>query len=245
MPEILKYGLNIDKEQVPAHVAIILDGNGRWAKLRNLPRTEGHRRGVNNLERIMEAARELHVKVLTLYVFSKENWGRPKKEVDFLMGLVRDFIKRELQKFKKKGIRLIQSGDMNGVPSNTAKSLKNAFRETEDNKDFIMNIAFNYGSRQEILRAVNGIINNYRAGKLKKQKINEKDFKNHLYHPELPDPELMIRTSGELRISNFLTWQMAYTEFYFTKILWPDFGKKEFYKAVYEYQRRSRRFGGI
>lgn len=227
-------------QNVPKHIAIIMDGNGRWAKKHNVPINLGHKAGSENVRKILNACKEFGVKIVTLYAFSKENWNRSRDEVQKLMSLLTFFIKNELSTFKKNGIKLIMSGDFKGVPTNVKLLIKKAIRETKTNKEFILNIAFNYGGRQEIITAIKKIIPDIQKGRVV---LNEKNFAKYLYTKDLPDPDLLIRTSGEMRISNFLLWQIAYTEIYVTDTLWPDFSKNDLKKAILAFQKRERRFG--
>ncbi len=232
-------------QPVPVHIAIIMDGNGRWAKRRGLPRQFGHKAGVDTIRNVVQWANEIGVKVLTLYAFSTENWRRPKVEVDFLMRLPVDFLETELQKLLENNIKLQVLGEAAGLPANTQEAVYAATRKTANNSGLILNLAFNYGSRAEILRAVKIISQKTREGKISPEDVNEDIFQKHLYTGDLPDPDLLIRPSGELRLSNFLLWQLAYAEFWFSNTLWPDFSRDEFLCAVLAYQKRDRRFGGI
>ncbi len=223
----------------PQHVAIIMDGNGRWARKRGLPRSLGHRAGIKTVRKVIEAASELGIKYLTLYAFSTENWARPKTEIKALMSLLKEYISKEGETLKKNGIKLSIFGELSDLPEDVRAAVLKVVSETSQNRNLFLNIALNYGSRQEIIRAVNGII------KDGNEKIDEELFGRYLYTKDTPDPDLLIRTSGEYRISNFLLWQIAYSEIYITDKLWPDFGKKEFIEAINDYKRRARRFGGI
>ncbi len=235
----------IDLNKVPEHVAIIMDGNGRWASKRGLPRLEGHRAGVKSVRRIVEAAVQIGVKYLTLFVFSAENWKRPPKEVSGLMNLFNEMIEKELPNLKKNNIKLMAIGRLEELPVLTQESLKRAIDETEKNEGLVLILALNYGGRAEIVDAVEKLVQKALLGGERAKKLSEKIFSNYLYTSNLPYPDLLIRTSGEMRVSNFLLWQIAYTEFWFTPVLWPDFQKFHFYKAIYDYQRRRRRFGGL
>ncbi len=241
MPEILKE--RIDLSKVPKHIAIIMDGNGRWAKKHGKLRALGHKAGVLPVREVSEAGSELGVEYITLYAFSTENWNRPKAEVDALMTLLVSSIKKEIKDLKKNNIRLQAIGDLSSLPSISQKTLREAIAETADNDGLTLVLALSYGSRYEIVNAAKKL-----AVKLKNNEISEKDFtelalSNELYTSGIPDPELMIRTSGELRISNFLMWQLAYAELYFTDKLWPDIRKNDLYEAIYDFQNRERRFG--
>ena len=226
------------------HVAIIMDGNGRWAKAHHLPKIAGHRAGAKSVRQAIEGARELGVKVLTLYTFSTENWKRPKNEVQALFRLLEEYLDKEEAELNEKNIRFSVIGDIDGLPEAIRLKIKKVMGSTSKNTDLVLNLALNYGSRLEILRAARNIAKDAVGGKLDPDGIDEKLFSGYLYTSELPDPDLVIRTSGECRISNFLLWQIAYSELYITKKFWPDFTKGDFTKAVAEYQRRERRFGG-
>ncbi len=230
---------------VPGHIAIIMDGNGRWAKRRGLPRQFGHKAGIDTIRNVVRWADEIGVKILTLYAFSTENWHRPKLEVDFLMQLPVDFLETELKKLMENNIRLQVFGETTNLPPGTRQAVFAATQKTAHNTGFILNLAFNYGSRAEIIRAVQIIAREAREGSIDPDSIDERQFREHLYTGHLPDPDLLIRPSGELRISNFLLWQLAYTELWFSHTLWPDFSRKEFFQAIVDYQKRDRRFGGI
>lgn len=224
--------------KVPKHIAIIMDGNGRWAKRRGLPRYFGHREGAKTVERIIDYALELNIKYLTLFAFSTENWGRPKEEVDTIMSLLVEYINKKVPDLIKRDVRLKFMGRKDELPEMILKSVEEGEEKTKHCKKMHLIIALNYSGRAEIVDAVKNIL---KDGK----EINEENFKNYLYLPDIPDPDLLIRTSGEIRISNFMLWQLAYTELYFTEVLWPDFDKDEFLKALYDYQSRERRFGKV
>ncbi|MFA5146117.1 MAG: isoprenyl transferase [Candidatus Omnitrophota bacterium] len=225
------------------HVAIIMDGNGRWAERRHLPKLAGHRAGVKAAEQAIEGARELGIKVLTLYTFSTENWKRPKREIEGLFMLLDEYLDREADKFNKNNIRFSVIGRIDALPQATQVKLEKMIRSTKDNTGLILNLALNYGSRTEMIDAVRSIAADVAEGKTPIGSIDEKLFSRNLYTKDLPDPDLMIRTSGESRISNFLLWQLSYSELYFMKKLWPDFKKSDLKKAVSEYGTRERRFG--
>ncbi|GAB1401579.1 isoprenyl transferase [Elusimicrobiota bacterium] len=229
----------IDFLNLPKHIAIIMDGNGRWAQNRFLPRFIGHTNGVKTVKNIVELASSINIKVLTLYAFSTENWKRPKDEVFALMTLLGSYLKSELSSMIKNNISFRVLGDTSKLPEEIQNEIENVCKKTKDNTGLILNIALNYGSRQEILKAVKNIIDK------KIDNPTEQDISDNLYTGSLPDPDLLIRTSGEMRISNFLLWQIAYSEIYVTDVLWPDFSEEEFYKAIVEYQKRVRKFGGI
>lgn len=222
-----------------------MDGNGRWATRKGLPRIAGHREGVKSLKCIVRLCGDLEIRYITAYAFSSENWSRPENEVSSLMKLFYDTLASELEELHKNGVRIILLGDRDNIPEKVLKRFQEAEKITENNKKVILNIAFNYGSRQEIINAVKKIFISLNQGSIKAEEINEKTFTAFLYTKDLPDPDLLIRTSGEYRLSNFLLWQTAYSEFYFTKTLWPDFRENDFFKAILEYQKRSRRFGKI
>ncbi|MFH0947556.1 MAG: isoprenyl transferase [Elusimicrobiota bacterium] len=224
---------------IPKHIAIIMDGNGRWAKKRGLPRLYGHHAGMKSVREIVIAANDIGVGVLTLYAFSTENWNRPKSEIKGLFGLLKLFIKKELGRLHKNNVKVNIIGRLSELPIDIVKLVEEAMEKTSKNTGMILNIALNYGGRQEIVDAVNKIITDGTH-----KKVDEKIFEKYLYTTNLPSPDLIIRTSGESRISNFLLWQSAYSEFYMTSILWPDFKKKNLIEAIDEYQKRNRRFGG-
>lgn len=235
--------LSINKNNVPQHVAIIMDGNGRWAKKQGEDRIFGHHEGVNSVREVVEACGEIGVKYLTLYAFSTENWNRPKEEVDALMELLVSTISLETESLHKKGVKLQVIGDVQSLPPSCQNELQESINKTAGNTTVTLILALSYSSKWEITEAIKTIARQVQAGKLKPEEINSKMVDQHLNTNTYPDPELMIRTSGEHRISNFLLWQLAYAEFYFTDVLWPDFRKNEFYKAIIAYQNRERRFG--
>lgn len=231
----------IDPERIPVHVAIIMDGNGRWAKKKSLPRIEGHRRGSEVIEPLMDTALSVGIKIVSLYAFSTENWARPKSEIEGLWSLLEYFFKSKIEKIKQKGIRIKHSGSLKNLPSTSRKIISSAIEETKNNSNIILNFCLNYGGRQEIVYAVNNWLEKKRRG----EKLTIDTLDRYLYTSELQDVDLLIRTSGEFRISNFLLWQSAYAELVFLEVLWPDFKPYHLYKAIYEYQRRERRFGGL
>ena len=233
----------IDKSRVPQHVAIIMDGNGRWAKQRGNQRIFGHQNGVKAVRAATEAAGETGVKYLTLYAFSSENWNRPKSEVDALMGLLVETINSEIDTLIKNDIRLQTIGDTSALPVSVQEKLKDVINKTANCKTLTAILALSYGARFEIVEAAKKIAISAKNGKLDVDDLNPDVFSQYLDTANIPDPALMIRTSGEIRLSNFLLWQLAYAELYFTPVLWPDFNKDEFYKAIIEYQKRERRFG--
>ena len=235
----------INKENLPRHVAIIMDGNGRWAENNALHRVRGHQKGAESVRKIVTLSRNLGIEWLTLYAFSEENWKRPKHEVNALMKLLKRFLKGELKGMQENGIRLNTIGNTEKLPANTREVLLETIRQTSHNTNMVLTLALSYGGRQEILNAVQKIAHKVQKGEIKPTDITEERFSNSLYTRGMPDPDLLIRTSGEYRISNFLLWQISYSEIYITPTLWPDFGEKEFLKALTEYQRRDRRFGAI
>ncbi|MFH1784188.1 MAG: isoprenyl transferase [bacterium] len=236
----------IDKQKIPSHVAIIMDGNGRWAKKHGLPRILGHRKGVKRVKEVVEASNDIGIKVLTLYAFSTENWNRPKREIDALMKLLVVFLKGEIKNLMKNRIRMVYSGDITQFPEKSREVLMQVVQMTKNNERLILNLALNYGGRDEIVMAVNAIVEeSLRENQTVNKKITKENFEKYLYTASMPDPDLLIRTSGEVRISNFLLWQIAYTELYFTPVLWPDFSQRHFLEALVLYGKRQRRFGGI
>jgi undecaprenyl diphosphate synthase len=233
----------IDTGKLPSHIAIIMDGNGRWARQRNLDRVFGHQQGVSSVRNIIEAASELQIKFLTLYAFSTENWGRPNDEVSALMGIMVDSLNKETETLIKNNICLKTIGDVGRLAEDVRDRLFETIRLTAECSGLNLIVALSYSSRWEITEAARRISEEVSAGRLDAASFNERDFEQYLTTKGIPDPELMIRTSGELRISNFLLWQLAYTELYFTEKLWPDFGKDDFYNAIIDFQKRERRFG--
>ena len=229
--------------QIPNHLAIIMDGNGRWAEKRRLPRILGHRKGVETVQRVVDECLELGIGFLTLYAFSSENWGRPRKEVDALMGLLGNFLEKELGQLQQRGIRLVAIGELDRLPQATVEILRNIIKLTESNTTMVLNLALSYGSRDELTRAMRQIGRDIAAGNLQPDDLSEEDIEARLDTHDIPDPDLLIRTSGEMRVSNFLLWQIAYTELYFTKALWPDFSREELMQALQVYNSRQRRFG--
>lgn len=230
---------------IPVHIAIIMDGNGRWAKARGLARTQGHLEGVKRVNEIIEAASDMGVKVLTLYTFSTENWTRPEAEVSMLMQTMINVLGQKLKQLCEKNVQFRVSGRRIGVPSAVLETFDKVTAETAKNTGLVLNIAFNYGGRQEILDAVRSLAGDAREGKLSPNDITEQMFAMRLYTAGLPDPDLLIRTSGETRISNFLLWQLSYAEFYFTGKCWPEFTVDELNKAILDYAKRERRFGDV
>jgi undecaprenyl diphosphate synthase len=233
----------INPEKLPLHVAIIMDGNGRWAKKHGRDRAFGHHKGVDAVRTIVEAAAETGIRYLTLYTFSTENWNRPKEEVDALMHLFVETIEKEIPTLNKNDIRLTAIGDIDGLPELNRVKLISTMNQTKNNKKMVLTLALNYSGRWEIADAIRKILRDHRQSKISEEMIDEKRISTYLDTAYIPEPELVIRTSGEQRISNFLLWQIAYSELYFSPVLWPDFGKEDFYEAILEYQRRERRFG--
>ena len=229
------------KNKLPFHVAIIMDGNGRWARERGLPRIIGHKVGAESVREIIRTAKDIGIKYLTLFTFSTENWKRPEEEVNFLMDMLKQLLRDEVEELKRNGVRLRAMGRLDMLPQRVKEELEYAERETEMNKDLTVILALSYSGRAEIVDAVKKIIRKAPDPEY----VTEDTFGNFLYLPDVPEPDLMIRTSGEMRISNFMLWQLAYTELYFTKTLWPDFRREEFLKIIDDYTKRERRFGGI
>jgi len=236
----------IDPQRLPVHIAIIMDGNGRWASRRSLPRVAGHSAGVGPVRSTVESCARLGIQVLTLYAFSVENWKRPRAEVETLWRLLRFYLKKELPELQQNNIRLQAIGRLEALPPQVRAELESVVEATSHNGGLLVNLAINYGGRAEILDAVNGIIANARReGRLDSLYVDEEMFSSGLYTASSPDPDLLIRTSGEMRISNFLLWQIAYSELYVTETLWPDFNRTELLKAILDYQKRDRRYGGL
>ncbi len=229
----------------PNHIAVILDGNGRWAKQRGFSRTEGHKAGVENLEMLINECRDLDIKYLTLYVFSTENWKRPAFEVNNLMSLLNKYLTEKKDVLIKENVRLNIIGEIEKLPSKTVNLIKETIDQTKNNEKLILTLAVNYGARNEIITAIKILANDVLNGKIDVDSINENIFKNYLYTHNIPDPDLLIRTSGEYRLSNFLLWQCAYTEFWYTDVYWPDFKKKDLYEAIDNFSKRERRFGKV
>lgn len=234
-----------EKGPIPGHIAIIMDGNGRWASRRGLPRNAGHREGANTLKRIVMICDEIGIRYLTAYTFSTENWNRPKEEVDALMSLILEFLKRADEELAGKNVRIRVIGESNGLSEEIKREINRVVENTKGNTGITLLIALNYGSRTEIANAAARIAQEVKKGSLRPEEINEKMFSKYLYTSDVPDPDLVIRPSGELRISNFLLWQSSYSEFWYSNILWPDFSKRHLLEALTEYQKRNRRFGGL
>ena len=239
----MAYKEKIDMSRLPAHVAVIMDGNGRWAKQRGYDRIVGHQNGVTSVRETTEAAAEIGIQYLTLYAFSTENWGRPQQEVDALMELLVDNIKKETPTFHKNNIRFMTIGDTARMPANAQRRLRDCTDETAANTGLTLILALSYSSRWELTEAARQMGADVKNGTLDPETITEKTIGNYLTTKNIPDPDLLIRTSGEIRISNFLLWQIAYSELYFTETLWPDFKEEDLYKAIVDYQSRERRFG--
>ena len=237
--------MKIDRQKVPEHVAIIMDGNGRWATNKGLPRSFGHKQGVNVLKEIIKASKNLGCKVLTVYAFSTENWTRPTKEVNFLIDLFREVLKNEIKKIHEESTKIKFIGDLTPFPENLKKIISNSESLTKNNNKFLLNVCVNYGGRQEIVKVAKELALKSSSGEIKPSEIDEELFNSELLSRGINDPELLIRTSGEKRLSNFLLWQLAYSEIYISDVLWPEFNEYEFLKAIIDYQSRDRRFGGI
>ena len=233
------------KSSLPAHVAVIMDGNGRWAKQRNLPRIEGHRNGAESVRAVVRAAGEVGIKYLTLYAFSMENWTRPKEEVDTLMKYLDRYLRNEVGELQKNNVRLEVIGQIYRLPEFVQEQLKKTIALLHKNKGLTLVLALSYGGRTEIVEAVRDIAAKVKQGKLDPEEITEQVLAQHLYTKGIPDPDLLIRTSGEMRVSNFLLWQISYAELVVTSTLWPDFRKSQFFEALEEYARRHRRFGAV
>lgn len=238
-----EFKLNIDKNKIPEHIAIIMDGNGRWAKSKGKNRIFGHKNGVKSVRDVSEACAEIGVKYLTLYAFSTENWNRPKLEVNTLMSLLVTTIHKETSTLMKNNIRLLTIGDTKSLPEKVQKELNKTIEKTSSNNGLSLVLALSYSSRWEITNAVRDIANKVEKGQIKAHEITENIISEHLNTSNIPDPDLLIRTSGEIRISNFLLWQIAYSELIFTKKMWPEFEKNDFFEAIFEFQNRERRFG--
>jgi undecaprenyl diphosphate synthase len=233
------------REPIPAHIAIIMDGNGRWAARRGLPRNAGHREGANTLKRVVRNCDEIGIKYLTVYAFSTENWNRPKEEVEALMSLLLEFLRKADEELAGQNIRIRVIGESSGLSGEIKKEIVRITENTAGNTGLTLLIALNYGSRAEIVNAAARIAREVKRGSLNAEEIDEKLFSRYLYTADIPDPDLVIRPSGEHRISNFLLWQSSYSEFWYSDILWPDFSKRHLHEAIGEYQKRNRRFGGL
>ena len=229
--------------KIPTHIAIIMDGNARWARARKLPLQFGHKSGSENVRKIAENCIEIGVKNLTIYAFSSENWDRPKDEVSYLMKLLDEYLERETKPLMEQGVKIIISGNLEKLPESTKAKISEIENRTKDNQALTLNVAFSYGSRQEIIDAAKKIALEVSKGKISVDEIDEELFSQNLYRPEIPNPDLLIRTAGDQRLSNFLLWQLAYAEFYFTPTYWPDFDKKNLLQAIYDFNKRERRYG--
>lgn len=236
---------DLNQERLPKHVAVIMDGNGRWAKRQGLPRIIGHRRGVDALKELLRCCKDWGIPALTAYAFSTENWGRPLEEVDFLMTLFERVLRRELQEMIEENVQINFVGNLSALPPSLQAEIERSMAQTNHNRSIRFTVATNYGGRQEILQACRAIASQVQQGLLQPDQIDEALFESHLYTAKVGDPDLLIRTSGEMRLSNFLLWQLAYSELYITEALWPDFDRAEFHRALCEYQKRDRRFGKV
>jgi len=235
----------IDRKRLPKHIAIIMDGNGRWAQRRGMPRSLGHRAGVESLRNVVKLCSELGIQVLTCYAFSTENWKRPKDEVSFLMDLLVEYLEKEVEELHQNNVRINAIGRLVELPLKAQDALQRAFRKTEKNTGLVLNLALSYGGRSEITDAVIKIAKAVKNGELICSEINEQLVAQNLYTAGMPDPDLLVRPSGDFRISNFLLWQLAYTEFWLADVMWPDFRRIHLLQAIYDFQRRERRFGGL
>jgi undecaprenyl diphosphate synthase len=235
----------INQAQLPNHVAVIMDGNGRWAKQRGLPRIEGHRRGANALKEMLRYCKDLGVKTLTAYAFSTENWGRPTGEVNFLMSLFERLLQKELKEMEEEEVCINFIGDLTPLPHSLQQEMHRSMERTKNNQGVFFNVAINYGSRHEMINACKAIAEKVQQGELSAGSIDDQIISQHLYTAASPDPDLLIRTSGEMRLSNFMLWQLAYTEIYVTDTLWPDFNHEQFDRAIVAFQQRDRRFGKV
>ncbi len=236
---------DLDSQNLPTHVAVIMDGNGRWATQQKLPRIAGHRQGAKTLKELLRCCKDWGIKILTAYAFSTENWRRPTEEVDFLMLLFEKMLRRELGEMHREGVRINFIGDLTELPKSLQNGMQRSMLETSNNNDVQFNVAVNYGSRKEIISACRQVAELVEKGEIKPENIDEDLITKSLYTADIPAPDLLIRTSGEKRLSNFLLWQMAYSEMYFTDILWPDFDREAFKEAILSYQNRERRFGKV
>ncbi|MEM7712450.1 MAG: isoprenyl transferase [Cyanobacteria bacterium P01_A01_bin.68] len=236
---------DLNSQNLPTHVAVIMDGNGRWATQQKLPRIAGHRQGAKTLKELLRCCKDWGIKILTAYAFSTENWRRPTEEVDFLMLLFEKMLRRELGEMHREGVRINFIGDLTELPKSLQNGMQRSMLETSNNNDVQFNVAVNYGSRKEIISACRQVAELVEKGEIKPENIDEDLITKNLYTADIPAPDLLIRTSGEKRLSNFLLWQMAYSEMYFTDILWPDFDREAFKEAILSYQNRERRFGKV
>jgi undecaprenyl diphosphate synthase len=236
---------DLDAKRLPQHIAVIMDGNGRWAQRRHLPRIAGHRAGVQSARTIIETCARLNIPALTLYAFSMENWRRPKAEIDFLMRLLREYLRKELPVIHRNNIRLLVIGRSDQLPAAVRADVERAMEQTAENSGMKLAVALNYGGRAELVDAFNRILDRVRNNGLVNARVDEEMISQHLYTAGLPDPDLLIRTSGEMRVSNFLLWQIAYAEIYVTETLWPDFTRTQLFEALLDFQKRERRYGGL
>jgi undecaprenyl diphosphate synthase len=241
IPEEIK----LDYQKIPKHIAIIMDGNGRWAKERNLPRTMGHKAGVETIRPIVKECSRLGVRYLTLYAFSTENWKRPQDEVDAIMNLLVQYLEKEFEELNKNNVVINSIGETNKLPEQCRKELDKAYEKTKNNTGLTLNLALNYGGRDDLLHAFKGIVKDIHEGKINESEVDEQTIADHLFTAGMPDPDIIIRPSGELRLSNFLLWQCAYSELWFSDINWPDFKKEDLQKAILDFQMRDRRFGKV
>ena len=244
-PIVLELPPDLKQERLPKHVAVIMDGNGRWAKRQGLPRIMGHKRGVDALKDLLRCCRDWGVQALTAYAFSTENWGRPLEEVEFLMTLFERVLRKELREMMQEDVQIRFVGNLNALPRSLQAEISRSMADTQNNRGIKFTVATNYGGRQEILAATKAIALQVQQGLVQPDQIDEALFESHLYTSGICDPDLLIRTSGEMRISNFLLWQLAYAEIYITETLWPDFDRSEFHRALCSYQERDRRFGKV
>ncbi|MFE8695151.1 isoprenyl transferase [Cytobacillus sp. FJAT-53684] len=243
--ELRERMLKIQEHPIPSHIAIIMDGNGRWASKRALPRIAGHHEGMKVVRKITKLANEVGVKTLTLYAFSTENWKRPKLEVDYIMKLPEEFLGSFLPELVEENVKVQMMGDKNMLPPHTKAAIEKAINDTKQNTGLLLNFALNYGSRTEIIEGIKEVLNDCKSGIINENELNEETFSSYLMTKGLSDPDLLIRTSGEIRLSNFMLWQLAYTEFWFTDVLWPDFEGDHLIEAIEVFQNRQRRFGGV
>lgn len=244
-PIVLQLPTDLKRERLPKHVAVIMDGNGRWAKHRGLPRIMGHKRGVDALKDLLRCCKDWGIQALTAYAFSTENWGRPLEEVDFLMTLFERVLRLELREMVQENVQIRFVGNLSALPRSLQVEISRSMADTQHNRDIQFTVATNYGGRQEIMQATRAIAHQIKQGLVQPEEIDEALFESHLYTAGICDPDLLIRTSGEMRISNFLLWQLAYAEIYITETLWPDFDRSEFHRALCSYQERDRRFGKV
>ncbi|AFY52773.1 Undecaprenyl pyrophosphate synthetase [Rivularia sp. PCC 7116] len=240
-----KLPADLNSQNLPRHVAVIMDGNGRWATQQKLPRIAGHRQGAKTLKELLRCCKDWGIEILTAYAFSTENWRRPTEEVDFLMLLFEKMLRRELEEMHREGVRINFVGDLTALPKSLQNEMQRSMLETSNNHDVQFNVAVNYGSRKEIIHACRKVAELVEKGEINPEDINEDLINKNLYTADIPTPDLLIRTSGEKRLSNFLLWQMAYSEMYFTDVLWPDFDRNAFHQAILSYQNRERRFGKV